>query len=92
MQKTQQPQAASLEENIQAYEAQQEELEKYYMGKHVIFYNREKIGVFDTFDAAANEAIRRFGRGPYLIRKVGEKEIRVSSVHLSILAQTHATG
>ena len=85
-------QAASLEENIKAYETQQEELEKHYMGKYVIFHNRKKIDTFDTFDAAAREAIRQFGRGPYLIRKVGKKDIRLSSLHLFTLAQTHAAG
>lgn len=75
METTEQAQAASLRENIEAYEARQEEMEKYYMGKHVVFYNREKVDSFDTFDAAAREAIRRFGRGPYLIREVGEKGI-----------------
>lgn len=71
------PQAASLEENIAAYEARRQEMERRHKGKYALFYNREKIGCFDTFDAAAREAIRRFGRGPYLIRKVGRKQIRL---------------
>ena len=73
------PQIASLEENIKAYEAQREKLEEYYKGKYVIFYNREKIDSFDSFDAAAREAVRRFGRGPYLIRKVGQEKIHLPS-------------
>ena len=84
--------AASVQDNIRAYEARQEEMEKYYMGKYVVFYNREKIDTFDTFDAAAREAIRRFGRGPYLIRKVGQREIRLSSLHLFARAQEHVAG
>ena len=84
MSQQKQPQPATLEENIQAYEAQQEELEKYYKGKYVVFFDREKIDSFDNFDAAAREAIRRFGRGPYLIRQVGQREMRLpSSVMLS---------
>ena len=71
------PQAASLEENIAAYEARRQEMERDHKGKYAVFYNREKIGCFDTFDAAAREAVRKFGRGPYLIRKVGRKNIRL---------------
>lgn len=75
-----QPKVATLEENIEAYEARQEEMEKYYMGKYVVFYNREKIDSFDSFDsfeAAAEEAILRFGAEPYLIRQVGRKVIHL---------------
>lgn len=68
---------ATLEENIKAYEARQEEMEKYYMGKYVVFYNREKIDSFDSFEAAAEEAILRFGAEPYLIRQVGRKVIHL---------------
>lgn len=70
---------ATLEENIKAYEEQQKDLEEHYKGKYVIFYNRERIGSFDSFDAAAREAIRLFGDGPYLIREVGQEKIRLSS-------------
>ena len=72
-----QPKVATLEENIEAYEARQEEMEKYYMGKYVVFYNREKIDSFDSFEAAAEEAILRFGAEPYLIRQVGRKVIHL---------------
>lgn len=72
-----QPKVATLEENIEAYEARQEEMEKYYMGKYVVFYNREKIDSFDSFEAAAEEAILRFGAEPYLIRHVGRKIIHL---------------
>ncbi|MCY4049839.1 MAG: hypothetical protein OXF24_09655 [Hyphomicrobiales bacterium] len=74
MDQQKQSQPATLEENIRVYEARQEELEKYYKGKYVVFYNCEKIDSFDNFDTAAREAIRKFGRGPYLIRQVGQKE------------------
>ena len=72
-------QPATLEENIQAYEADREELEKHYKGKYVIFFNCEKIDSFDSFDAAAQAAISLFGDGPYLIRQVGQEKIRLSS-------------
>ena len=92
MNQQKQSQPATLEENIQAYEARQEELEKYYKGKYVVFYNCEKIDSFDSFDAAAREAVRLFGAGPYLIRQVGQEKIHLSSSVLFTLAHKHASG
>lgn len=62
---------ATLEQNIEAYEAMREALEEQYLHKFVVFHNAEFISSFDSFHNAAREAIRRFGRGPYLIRQVG---------------------
>ncbi|PYR22296.1 MAG: hypothetical protein DMF95_30970 [Acidobacteria bacterium] len=56
---------------IQAYEKKLPELEKVYPGKFVVFKGEEFIGAWDTLNAAAAEAVARFGRGPYLIRQVG---------------------
>jgi hypothetical protein len=61
----------ALETEIAAFEAQREELEKHYTGKFVVFHGDEFIGAFDTLNNAAAEAVRRFGRGPYLIRQIG---------------------
>ena len=61
----------ALETEIRAYDAKRQELERHHKGKFVIFHGEEFAGAFDTFDAAAAEAIRRFGHGPYLIRQVG---------------------
>jgi hypothetical protein len=63
--------AMPLETEIRAYEARREELERHYKGKFVIFHGEDLIGAYDTLDAAAQEAVRQFGRGPYLIRQVG---------------------
>jgi hypothetical protein len=61
----------ALETEIRAYENRREELERHYRGKFVIFHGEELVGAFDSFNAAAEEAVRRFGHGPYLIRQVG---------------------
>lgn len=63
--------ASPIEHEIEAYERRQAELEANYFGKWVVFRDQQFMGAFDTLDAAASEAIRRFGRGPYLIRQVG---------------------
>ena len=60
-----------LERDIQAYEAMEIELFKHHTGKWVVFHDGKLVNIFDTLDAAATEALQRFGRGPYLIRRVG---------------------
>ncbi len=59
-----------LERDIQAYEAMETDLFKHHIGKWVVFRGGKLVSTFDTLDAAATEALRRFGRGPYLIRRV----------------------
>ncbi len=68
---------ATLDENIAVYDAIRERLEQEYFGKWVVFYDREFVGNYDEFEDAAEVAIARFGRGPYLIRQVGERPIRL---------------
>ncbi len=62
---------AELTEEIAAYESMRGDLESKYMGKWVLMHNRQLIGVYDSFEAAAEIAVKEFGRGPYLIRQVG---------------------
>jgi hypothetical protein len=61
----------ALEKEIALYDSNLEEYTKYYLGKFIVIHDNEFIGAFDTFPNAAAEAVRRFGRGPYLIRQVG---------------------
>ncbi len=60
-----------LKENIAAYEQLRGDLETDHFGKWVVFHDSQFVGSYGSFDDAAEEAIRRFGRGPYLIRQVG---------------------
>lgn len=62
---------AELDSEIKAYEAMREKLETEHMGKWVLVRGGNLIGVFESFDAAAEDAVRQFGRGPYLIRQIG---------------------
>ena len=68
---------AKLSEEIAAYERMQDLLETDHFGEWVVFYDCELIGAYPDFQDAACVAMRRFGRGPYLIRKVGEGPIRL---------------
>jgi len=61
-----------LAKDIAAFEAKKADLEKEHSGKFVVFYDGDFIGSFDSLENAAREAVARFGRGPYLIRRVGD--------------------
>ncbi len=62
---------ASLLENIAAYNEQRAYLETEFLGQWVLFHDKELIGCYHDFQDVANQAVTRFGRGPYLIRQVG---------------------
>ena len=61
---------SDLERNIQAYEAMEVDLFKHHTNQWVLIHGGELMDTFDTLDDAATEALRQFGRGPYLIRQV----------------------
>lgn len=60
-----------LKQEVAAFEKMKAELEAHHHSKFVVIRGGALVGVWDTFDAAAREAVLRFGRGPYLIRQVG---------------------
>ncbi len=62
---------APLAREIRAFEARKPELEKHHFGKFVVFHGETLEGAWDTFEAAAEYAVGKYGRGPYLIRQVG---------------------
>ena len=64
-----------LSREIAAYEGMRDWLETDYFGKWVVVYDEELVGTYETFSDAAHVAVRRFGRGPYLIRQIGAPPI-----------------
>jgi len=66
---------ANLTDEINAYEAARSDLESKYLGKWVLMHERQLIDTYDCFENAADQAVRRFGRGPYLIRQVGAQSV-----------------
>jgi hypothetical protein len=66
---------AELKDDIVAYDAMRADLEAKSLGKWVVIHDLKLIGTYESFDAAAKEAVHRFGRGPYLIRQVGAPPI-----------------
>ena len=72
----------SLQAEMAAYEAQREELERDHLGKWVVFHDAHLVDIYDDLQAAANEAVRRYGRGPYLIQQIGQGPVTVPSYAL----------
>jgi hypothetical protein len=66
---------ADIDKEIQAYEAMREALETEHMSKWVVVREGQLIGIFDSFESAAESAVHRFGRGPYLNRQIGAPPI-----------------
>ena len=60
-----------LAREIAAYDAIRDELERDHLYDWVVFHDEQLIGAYEDFQDAAAEAVRKFGRGPYLIRQVG---------------------
>ncbi len=60
-----------IDRELAAYEKMRPELEAQHMSKWVLIRGGKLVGVFDSMEAAAQDAVPRFGRGPYLIRQVG---------------------
>jgi hypothetical protein len=66
---------ADVKIDIAAYDKMRPELEEKHMGKWVLFHNEILVDNYESFDSAAQDAVKRFGRGPYLIRQVGANSI-----------------
>lgn len=66
---------ANVRDDIAAYDEIRSELEASQLGRWVVFFDRDHVGTFDSFDEAAQFAVIKYGRGPYLIRQVGAPSV-----------------
>ena len=67
----------ALDRQIAAYDAQREQLERDYHGRWVVFHDESLVGDYVSYEDAITTAMRKFGRGPYLIRQVGAPPLRL---------------
>ena len=67
----------TLEQEIDAYEAMRADLEEKYFDKWIIVRNTKVAGAFDSSEECIQFAVEHFGRGPYLVRQVGEPPMRL---------------
>ena len=68
-----------LGEQIKAYEEMQDYLEAKHHREWVVFHDGELVDTYPSFEDAADDAVVKFGRGPYLIRQVAATHPRMSS-------------
>ncbi len=68
---------ATLSSQIAAYEEMRDVLETDHFGTWVVFHGGKLVGAYESFEEAAQDAVHRFGRGPYLIRRVGAPPINL---------------
>jgi hypothetical protein len=66
---------SELQRDIDAYERERTQLEAESMGKWVVFHDAQRVCIVETFDEAAENAVRLFGQGPYLIRRIGSSGV-----------------
>ena len=80
---------ADVDKEIAAYDKLRLELESKHMGKWVLVHDEQLVSVFDSFNDAATDAVKRFGRGPYLIRQIGAPPITLPA-SVVYFPMTHA--
>ena len=66
---------SELDEEIHAYEQMRASLEADHVGEWVVVHDGQLIGTYPVFNDAAEDAVQKFGSGPYLIRQIGVSEI-----------------
>jgi hypothetical protein len=62
---------SDINDEVRAFQSMRARLESEHMGEWVVIHDGKLIGTFATFESAADDAVRKFGRGPFLIRQVG---------------------
>jgi|HubBroStandDraft_5_1064220.scaffolds.fasta_scaffold96376_1 hypothetical protein len=60
-----------IEKDIQFYDSIKSDIELSKNGKWVLIKDQELVDTYDNFEIAAEQAVKLFGRGPYLIRQIG---------------------
>ena len=60
-----------LTQETALYERRKAEFEQEHRWEWVVIHGEEVVGFYDDFQDAAQIAVERFGRGPYLIRQIG---------------------
>lgn len=69
------------------FEAHQREFEAEHMGDWVLIHGNDIVGFYSSFELAAADAVKRFGKGPFLIRQVGAGPITLPA---SVMYRPHA--
>jgi hypothetical protein len=63
-----------LEQELEFFEKQKPELLKNHSGKFALIKDSEFLGAFDNPENAYQEGVRRFGRDPFLVKRISQEE------------------
>ena len=63
-----------LKAEISYYDEHTEELLLTYPNRFVLIHGDQLIGDFESRSDAVAEGVRRYGRGPFLVRRTGDKQ------------------
>lgn len=66
--------AMPLETELAAYARMKEELLKIHEDKFALIHGDKFVGAFDSADNAYSEGVKRFGREPFLVKKITPQE------------------
>ena len=79
----------ALDRQIAAYDSQRERLERDHHGRWVVFHDESLVGDYASYEDAIADAMRKYGRGLYLIRQVGAPPPRLPA---SVMFGSSRTG
>ena len=68
-----------LANEMEVYRRHKTRLEADHLWEWIVIHGDEIVGTYSDFQDAAQEAVSRFGRGPYLIREIGAPKQFLSS-------------
>ena len=61
----------ALSRETALYERRKAEFEREHRWEWVVIHDDDVVGFYTDFQDAAEAAVERFGRGPYLLRQIG---------------------
>ena len=76
-----------LKAEIAYYDEHITELLLTYPNRFVLIHGDQLIGTFESHAEAVGEGVRRYGRGPFLVRRTGDKQRKFAVLALSMRMQ-----
>jgi hypothetical protein len=74
----------ALETEVATYEQMKADLLRNHLGKFVVIKGTEFLGTFDTAGNAYDAGVKKYGKEPFLVRRVSEKEETYENQALSL--------
>ena len=66
------------------YDEHAEELLLTYPNRYLLIHGDQLIGDYERHSEAVGEGVRRYGRGPFLVRRSGDKQLVFTAPALSL--------